>query len=481
MPSHNNPTALLLSERSEDAALLDSLQLTLVHLHSLEGAHAYLQENECAVVLLDVDLLVGDKRPPETSAPVIVLTGRADLPTAAHALADGAYDLALRPLHPELLNIIIQRALEHANLKRLELSYRKKLAEAQEQTYAIAKSEEFLQKILNVPSLISVVATDSEQQVLFWNKGAERIFGYSREEMIGEKITRLYPADEASAAVVEGLQRMAKQRDIAYGKMRQLTKDGREVIVSLAVSPLRTPEGEILGMVGIGQDLTEETRLQEKLSRSFDLLQQTQDVSIFSLAKLAECRDEETGRHLLRIQEYCRILCEQLAILGKYRALLTPAFIEDVVRSSVLHDIGKIAIPDSVLMSTERFKGEEFAVMQSHPLVGGQALDEAVSLLGTETFLNPARDIAFYHHERWDGSGYPFGLKGESIPLAARIVAIADVYDALVSKRRYKPALNHWEACGYIEEQKGRQFDPVVVEAFLNGHEAIEAARKRHR
>jgi response regulator RpfG family c-di-GMP phosphodiesterase len=261
-------------------------------------------------------------------------------------------------------------------------------------------ASDLLKGMLYSSTQVSVVLTDLDQTVRFWNKGAENIFGYTAEEMIGAKVTKLYPHDEVSA-----------------------------------------------------------------------------DVTIFSLAKPAESRDEETGLHPARIQEYCRALSKRLAARQHHQEQMTPEFIDDLIRSSVLHDIGKVAIPDSVLNSREKFKPEDVAVMRRHPLVGGKALEDAEKRLGERSFLSIGSDVAYYHHEHWDGGGYPFGFKGQEIPLSARMVAIADVYDALTTERRYKRSFSHEEAFRIIVDGKGKQFDPELVEVF----QELEAEFKRIR
>ncbi|GEM_PF-1806293 len=195
-------------------------------------------------------------------------------------------------------------------------------------------------------------------------------------------------------------------------------------------------------------------------------IKDTQDIAILALAKLAESRDEETGAHLLRIQGYSRVLCDRLSRREDYKDTLTPDFVDDLVRSSVLHDIGKVGIPDSILLSTAKFGPKEMDIMKQHTVIGGRALEEAAKELERRSFLTVGMEIAYHHHERWDGDGYPHGLKGAEIPLAARIVALADVYDALTTKRRYKKAFSYEEAAAIIVEGNRKHFDPDVVEAF---------------
>ncbi len=193
----------------------------------------------------------------------------------------------------------------------------------------------------------------------------------------------------------------------------------------------------------------------------------TRDVAVFALAKLAESRDPETGEHLERLRGYSQILAEELHEQGPYREEIDDRFLEDLYRSSPLHDIGKVGIPDAILRKPGRLTPAEFEVMKQHTTIGADALEQAMQLTGCGSFLAMAVEIARYHHERIDGTGYPCGLRGDEIPLPARIVALADVYDALTSVRVYKDAYPAEQARAMILDQEGRHFDPVVVDAFL--------------
>jgi putative two-component system response regulator len=194
---------------------------------------------------------------------------------------------------------------------------------------------------------------------------------------------------------------------------------------------------------------------------------ETRDMTIFALAKLAESRDAETGHHLERVQNYSRLLAEQLRLTGKYPEEIDAGFVNLIFETSPLHDIGKVAIPDCVLLKPGRLSDEEFAIMKSHTTLGAQTLEAAARKYPKARYLRMAREIAESHHEKWNGTGYPKGLKEAAIPLAGRVVAVADVYDALVSKRVYKEAFTHLTARGIIVEGKGTHFDPAVVDAFL--------------
>tara|TARA_R110001592_G_scaffold102759_3_gene289864 strand:+ start:4423 stop:5892 length:1470 start_codon:yes stop_codon:yes gene_type:complete len=193
----------------------------------------------------------------------------------------------------------------------------------------------------------------------------------------------------------------------------------------------------------------------------------TRDVAIISLSALAESRDNETGAHILRTQEYVRVLAENLSGTAAYTELLTPSYIEILYKSAPLHDVGKVGIPDNILLKPGKLTDDEFVIMKGHAKIGADALSIAEKQLGSSSFLEVAKEIALSHHEKWNGSGYPNQLVGENIPLSGRLMALADVYDALISKRVYKPAFSHDKAKAIILEGVGSHFDPAVVDAFL--------------
>lgn len=195
---------------------------------------------------------------------------------------------------------------------------------------------------------------------------------------------------------------------------------------------------------------------------------ETRDIAIFVLASLAESRDPETGEHLERIRSYCHILAEELRNNSPYSQFIDDKFIDNLYRSSPLHDIGKIGIPDSILLKPGTLTDEEFEIMKQHSIIGAEALGGTIKTVSGESFLEMAADIARNHHERFDGTGYPEGLKGQEIPLPARIVALADVYDALTSSRVYKLAFRPEIAFTMIKEERARHFDPLIVDAFIN-------------
>ena len=208
--------------------------------------------------------------------------------------------------------------------------------------------------------------------------------------------------------------------------------------------------------------------LEEEVAKRTREVQSIQDVTILAMASLAETRDNETGNHIRRTQCYVEILAEQLKTHPRFAPVLTPFYIRLLYKSAPLHDIGKVGIPDNILLKPGRLTPEEFEIMKTHTTLGREAIEHAERSLGTEVaFLKIAKEIAYSHQEKWDGSGYPQGLSGDAIPVSARLMALADVYDALISRRVYKPAMSHDAAAEVVIAGKGQHFDPDIVDAFL--------------
>ncbi len=224
------------------------------------------------------------------------------------------------------------------------------------------------------------------------------------------------------------------------------------------------------------QELFFRIRVAERL-----LSLQGRDVLIFSLAKLAESRDPETGAHLERMREYCRILTRQLASTPRYAESIDADFSESIYLTSPLHDIGKVGVPDKILLKPGKLTAEEFEIMKRHATLGGETLAAAAAMHPNHRYLLMARDIAFSHHEKYNGDGYPLGLEGTNIPLCGRIVALADAYDAITSKRVYKEACSHEEAVRAIVDEAGMHFDPSIVTAFLDCAAEFDRVRKAFR
>jgi putative two-component system response regulator len=200
----------------------------------------------------------------------------------------------------------------------------------------------------------------------------------------------------------------------------------------------------------------------EKTQEIFD----SQMATVLALSKLAEYRDDETGHHIERTRTFCKVLAQQLQHNPRYSQSISDDYVENIFHVAPLHDIGKVGIPDSILLKPGRLTPEEFGIIKSHPVIGANTLKSVRTKYPNNVFINMGIAVAHSHHEKWDGSGYPDGLAGEDIPLAGRIMSLADVYDALRSKRPYKLAFSHEESCSIILKGAGKHFDPAVIAAF---------------
>ncbi len=221
---------------------------------------------------------------------------------------------------------------------------------------------------------------------------------------------------------------------------------------------------------------------QSSLQKKMEEIVLFQDAAVIGLARLAEYRDVTTGHHLERMRGYARVIASELVGTPGFE-ILDKAFVEAIYKTAPLHDIGKVAVPDRILLKPGGLNAEEWRIMRSHPVVGGRTLEDAASTAGTDQpsgLLLVGRNIAHFHHERWDGGGYPSGMKGDEIPVEARIVTVADAYDAITSRRCYKPSVPHSRAREILVHEKGRHFDPRVVDAFIRRESEILELKARY-
>ncbi len=217
-------------------------------------------------------------------------------------------------------------------------------------------------------------------------------------------------------------------------------------------------------------------RLVQERTREVTRIQQA---TIEAMAALAEYRDPETGEHIQRVQRYVEHLARSACRFPQYAAL-DEAYREALILASPLHDIGKVAIPDAILLKPGPLSPEEFEVMKRHTVLGREVLCRAERKVGPIPFFQVAKEVAYFHHEKWDGTGYPDGLQGEAIPVAARIMALADVYDALICRRVYKPPFPHSQAVAIIAQGRGTHFDPVLTDVFTEEHQAFRTIALEH-
>jgi len=327
-----------------------------------------------------------------------------------------------------------------------------------------------------IPS--SIVIVDPLGRILNCNYSAEKLYGWHWQDIAGREFDEVFRAHRKAPLLADSLKAaaMSAGQHVETDVPRRC-KDGTVRFTYATYTPLVSGEGETVAWSIMERDLTDRVRLEKKLQESFEQIKNTQRASILGLATLTEYRTAETGTHLKRMMQFTRVLASWLAKLPKYADYITPEYIEDLCLSSVLHDVGKVSIRDAILSKPDKLTPDEFEHIKQHAALGGDALRSIDKEITFQSFLTLGKEIAYYHHERWDGTGYPSGRRGDQIPLSARIVALPDVYDALTSKRAYKEAISHEEAVRIISSERGTHFDPDVVDGFLAEQETFRRIR----
>lgn len=267
-------------------------------------------------------------------------------------------------------------------------------------------------------------------------------------------------------------------------RYRLLLEGKRIKWVQLRFVGSKDSSGVLTKVHGTIQDITSTKAIEEKLEEYNhhleDLVRKkvaevsaSQMATIYALVKLSESRDDETGEHIVRTSQYCRLLSEKLWETGAHQGEIDWSFIDSITQASPLHDIGKVGIPDAVLLKPGKLTTEEFEIMKTHATIGYETLASVEKKDTGSAFIKVGMEITLCHHEKWDGTGYPKGLKGEEIPISARIMALADVYDALRSKRVYKESYSHEKSLEIITQGRGSHFDPFLVDLFLENDSAF--------
>lgn len=330
---------------------------------------------------------------------------------------------------------------------------------------ALKKSEEKYRTILeNMEE--GYYEVDFDSNFTFVNDSMSRILGHPKNDLLALNYRQFM--NEKNARLIEETFNDCRHSGKPVKAFDcEFNSDGFVLFIEASVSLLNDSADVPVGYRGIIRDRTEKKKLEMDLIESYKKLQNARSATILGLAKLAEYRDEGTGTHLERIREYAKRLAEKMAENPRYKDYITQEFIDDIFQSSILHDIGKVGIPDAILLKPGKLTAEEFEDIKRHTTLGGDAIRAIESRIEGRSFLFLGKEIAYNHHEKWDGSGYPRGLKGDEIPLSARIVALADVYDALTTKRFYKEAYSHEKSKQIIVNLKNSHFDPEIVDTFL--------------
>jgi response regulator RpfG family c-di-GMP phosphodiesterase len=445
---------------------------------------------------------------PDTTT--LMLTGCQDLDVAVRALHEGRiFRFLSKPCARDVLEAAIEDALAQY---RLVTSERRLTAELQRANTQLAQLNTELDdrvraRTATIARLYDFVAELGGQDSLA--SVASLVAATTAELLSSRRVSLMLPAPGGEYLTIVGAigldAELCERVRVPIGAplVGRAYAEGRAIVTAtagdafadttrydtefFAIWPLVTTAlsqgGQVLGVLnvsdpwpGVTYDAERLATLQAIAETSSVALQhqlrlaernEARDAVIFALAKLAESRDPETGAHLERVQVYCRLLGEALARTPKYAARVTPEFIASLFRSSPLHDIGKVGIPDRILLKPGKLTAEEYDVMKSHTTIGAATIRALLRRHQQQEFLQIGMEIALHHHEKYDGTGYPSGLAGEEIPLAARVMALADFYDALRARRVYKPPMDHATACDLIRAGSARHFDPDVVAAFL--------------
>jgi PAS domain S-box-containing protein/putative nucleotidyltransferase with HDIG domain len=335
------------------------------------------------------------------------------------------------------------------NGQRCILSVTRDISERKQMERALRRTNELLQALVNA-SPVAIDMVDNSGNVQLWSPTAEKFFGWKACEVIGQPLPFITQGKQYE--LQEQIKEELKGRAVSGQETRRIRKDGSVMDVELWTAPLRDSEGAVIGSVGVMTDITERKKAEQQIQALHSELLVAYDETLEGWSRALNLRDPNTDGHSKRVVDVTINLARKVGI--------PESELIHVRRGAILHDIGKMGIPDHILLKPGPLTIEEWRVMQLHPVF-------AYEMLSKIPFLKPSLDIPYSHHEKWNGSGYPRQLKTTEIPLAARVFAIVDTFDALTSDRSYRPAWKRKEALSYIHDQAGIQFDPEVVQVFL--------------
>ena len=419
---------------------------------------------------------------------ILLGTGRTDVQNAEYGVINTFFFLAviagtaiqslddmklrLKSLHTKNNIREIHRELTNYT-DNLETLIEKRMAE---QAESELKFSDLYNNLMDLAILI-----DKDGVINMTNEHSVTLLGLSPEELRNINIRNYIHSEDVETDILAEITTKISTNQDLHGMQLQLERtEGAFIDVELSGNRVTMESNSLLFQL-VFRDISITKRMERQILESERLIDTSRQAAIFGLAKLAEARDDETGAHLDRIRLYVYILAKELKKKPELNGVITKYFIEDIFLSSVLHDIGKVGIPDRILLKPGKLNKDEYDIMKSHCLFGNTTLKEAEKGSEKTSFLKMGQEITLYHHEKWDGSGYPEGLAGNTIPLAARIVALADVYDALTTRRIYKPAYDHDFSKEIILKGRGQHFDPTIVDAFLLGENQFKETKENNR
>jgi len=334
-------------------------------------------------------------------------------------------------------------------------------------------------------SPVSIVITNNKSIIQYATPKFEKMTGFSKDEIIGKKANILKSGHHSPEFYREMYEQM-NQNKVWTGEFYNRKKDGTFYWDSSAISAVFDEKNQLTHYIAIKRDVSEKVAFDELLAERRNELENevdkkmleiedSQQSTIIALAKLTEARDGDTGQHVERVQYLSKALASSMGNIDQFKKIVDKDFVKNMFYASALHDIGKINIPDHILLNQGKLNDDEFDIIKSHVSIGDKILSDMIKFYPNSNIILMGRKIAKFHHEKWDGSGYLTKIKGEDIPLAARIVALVDAYDAIRSKRPYKEEKSHQQAYEIIITDSGKHFDPNVVKAFIDINEQFDA------
>ena len=357
---------------------------------------------------------------------------------------------------------------------------------AQVEITKLKLEEEYLKVITKAvdQSPSGVMITNAQTEIEYVNPYFEKMTGYQKEEVLG-KNPHILKSGHHDSNFYQGLYQTIQSGNLWRGTFINQRKNGLIYYEDASISAVFNDCNEISHYIAIKTDVTQKRmiedqldvrrqELEEEVTLKISEIEESQQSAIIALTKLTEERDSDTGMHVERVQNLSKALTLQLRKHQQYLSRIDSKFIRDIYYASALHDIGKIKIPDAILLKPGKLTSEEFDIIKKHVIYGESILSEMIRFYPKSNLVSMGKVIAKTHHEKWDGSGYPDQLQGDTIPLPGRIMALVDVYDALRSKRPYKRAYSHEEAKSLILEQSNKHFDPNIVEAFHEIHDQFD-------
>jgi PAS domain S-box-containing protein len=442
------PTILVVDDEPRNIQVVSNVLKEINECHILyatngEQALQRVEKNEIDLILLDMMMPLLDgvetcKRlkadPRYSSIPVIFLTAKNDEDSLVNAFEAGAVDYLSKPF---LRRELIARVTTHLNLRLAQKSLASELSD----------NKELLKQYKNIVDQSSIVTkSDLNGNIIFANDNFCSISGYSRDELMG-KAHNIVRHPEVPSSFYKDMWNTIREKRTWKGVVKNLTKEGKVYTVDAVVSPILNSKDEIVEYISLRKDITPLIELKDEIEA-------TQKELILMLGNVGENRSKETAAHVRRVAEYAKILAIAYG--------LSPSECDTLWATATMHDIGKVGIPDYILNKPDKLTEEEFEIMKTHAETGYSFFKNS-----SRPLLQAAAIVAHEHHERWDGLGYPRGIAGEDIHIYGRITAIADVFDALGTKRVYKRGWETNEIVDYFKEQSGKQFDPRLVKLLL--------------